>query len=325
MVRTKVGLIDLDGKLPNLALCKIAAYHKALGDTVALNDFKADKLYCSIIFQKNRKQAEDMQRLYPHMVIGGTGWDLSVKLPPEIHSCRPDYSLYSRDFIHERIKRGIGTKANKLKKAQTIVNAGIGFTSRGCIRNCEFCVVPKAEGKFRQENEIVDLLNPKSNVLTLLDNNLTADPNVLDKLQEIKERNLIVDITQGIDVRLLTPEIAKALSEVRHLRSIHYAWDLMPFEQPVLRGIDILSKHIKPYKHLCYMLTSFNTSFEEDMYRFRRLLELKVNPYVMIYNGQGDERLHHFARWVNGRIHTVCEFREYEPWAKARGQAQLFT
>lgn len=318
------GLIDLDGKLPNLALLKLSTYLKAQGHTVKLNDYKADRLYCFTVFTRSRSKAEKLLTLYPQMEIGGTGWDLTSRLPPEVHQCKPDYDLYTREDIYQRICRGIGTRASKLLKAEVIVNAGIGFTSRGCVRKCGFCVVPKAEGEFRQENEIADLLNPKSNVLTLLDNNLTADPYCLDKLREIKERGLTVDITQGIDVRLMTPEIAQALSEVKHLRSIHYAWDLMQFERPVLEGINLLSRFVKVYKHLCFMLVGFDTTFEQDMYRFRILREHKVDPYVMVYNNQGDQRNKHFARWVNGRIYKACRWEEYQPWVKAREQGVLF-
>lgn len=157
-----------------------------------------------------------------------------------------------------------------------------------------------------------------------MDNNLTADPYCLDKLREIKERDLTVDITQGIDVRLLTPEIAQALSEIKHLRSIHYAWDLMNFERPVLDGIKTLSEYVKTWKHKCFMLTGFNTTFEEDMYRFRKLRELKVDPYVMVFNDKYDTRLKHFERWVNGYFYNVCDFTDYEPWVKARAMGSLF-
>lgn len=302
---------------------KLSTYYKQQGYEVVLNEFDADLLYCSIIFDADRKKADDLKKLYPQMVIGGTGWDLETKLPSEIHNCPPDYDLYTAEFLYQRI-RGIGKKKSKIKKARVIANAGIGFTSRGCIRTCGFCVVPKAEGAFRQENEIKDLLNPRSNVLILLDNNLTADPYCLDKLQEIKERGLIVDITQGIDVRLLTPEIAQALSEIKHLRSIHYAWDLMSFERPVLEEVKILSRFIKTWKQMCFMLVGYNTTFEEDMYRFRKIREMHVNPYVMIYNNHGSRKLRHFARWVNGRIYKVCDFKDYKPWAKAQAMGSLF-
>lgn len=127
-------------------------------------------------------------------------------------------------------------------------------------------------------------------------------------------------INQGCDVRLINEDIAKALSEVKHLRSLHYAWNLMGFEKEVMEGIRTLSKYIKPYKHMCFMLVGFNTSFEEDIYRFRKLRELKVDPFVMVYNEneKGDIRLKHFARWVNSRIYKSCNFEEYTPWIKAQ-------
>lgn len=228
---------------------------------------------------------------------------------------RPDYDLYTAEDIAGRMK-GIGTRAHKLKKAAEIVNAGMGFTSRGCVRNCGFCFVLKKEGKFRHVAEIGDLINPRSNVLILHDNNLTADPYCVDKLHEIRDRKLVVDINQGCDVRLMTDDIAKAMSEVKHLRSLHYAWDLMGYEEQVMTGINILSKYVKPYRHMCFMLVGFNTSFEEDIYRFRKLVELKIDPFVMIYNQLPDVRLRHFARWVNSRIYKSCSFEDYSPWKK---------
>ncbi|MDF2889764.1 MAG: radical protein [Clostridia bacterium] len=319
-----IGLIDVDGKLPNLALMKISSFYKSLGERVEFvkQGAKYTKIYASCLFSWNRHECERILSVYPEAEIGGTGWDLNKTLPDEIESCRPDYELYTIEDILPRIKGGIASKESKIKKAEIIINAGMGFTSRGCVRNCGFCFVPPKEGQFHQVSSIGELLNSKSDVLILMDNNLTADPNVLDKLKEIKERNLIVDITQGIDVRLLTPEIAKALSEIKHLRSVHYAWDLMGYEKQVMEGIKILSQHVKLYKHLCMMLTGYNTNFEEDMYRFRKLVELGVKPYVMPYNKTYPTKKHHcFAGWVNSRKHTICSFEEFEPWVKAQSNS----
>lgn len=315
-----IGLIDIDSKIPNLALMKISNYYKELGEKVEfVEDGKEyEKIYASSIFTRSKSECEKLIEKYGDKIeIGGTGWDLKKELPIEIEKTRPDYDLYSAQEIARRM-RGIMTKERKLQKAIEIVNAGMGFTSRGCIRNCGFCFVPKKEGKFKDVAEISDLINPKSNVLILHDNNLTADPYCIDKLNEIRDRKLIVDINQGCDVRLVTDEIAHALSEVKHLRSLHYAWDLMSFENQVMDGIKILSKYIKPYRHMCFMLVGFNTTFEEDMYRFRKLTEMKIDPFVMIYNQKEDVRLKHFARWVNSRIYKKCKFEEYEPWIKAQ-------
>lgn len=66
------------------------------------------------------------------------------------------------------------------------------------------------------------------------------------------------------------------------------------------------------------MIVGYNTTFEEDMYRFKTLKGMGVDPYVMIYNKIPDPKLKHFARWVNSRIYKVCNFDEYEPWIKEK-------
>lgn len=346
-----IGLIDIDSKIPNLALMKISAFYKSIGEKVELVALSS----CRVKKIKNvgdiRKAAIDANRRYSKIFasaiftrsqyiidifmdecgdkveIGGTGsYDPKKHLLPEIDLMKPDYELYTVAEIASRIA-GIGTREHKFSKAEEIVTAGHGFSSRGCIRNCPFCMVPKCEGSFYQAADISELLNPKSNILVLHDNNLTADPNCIDKLHEIRDRKLIVDINQGCDVRLMDDDIAKAMSEVNHLRSIHYAWDLMGFENQVLDGIKTLSRYIKPYRHMCFVLVGFNTTFEEDWYRCSKLMELGIEPYVMIFNEneKGDERLKHFARWVNSRIYKACTFENYIPWKKARndGYKQL--
>lgn len=318
-----IGLIDVDGKLPNLALMKISTYYKSLGEEVEFVKSKVryEKIYASSIFTRSRKECENLKQIYGDKIeIGGTGsGDIKRALPSEIENCRPDYELYSVEAIFKRMK-GIGTREHHWKKAEEIIKSGIGFSSRGCIRNCGFCLVPKKEGAFRQDTEIKDIINPRSNIIILHDNNLTADPYCIDKLHEIRDRKLIVDINQGCDVRLMNDDIAKAMSEVKHLRSIHYAWDLMGFENQVMEGIRTLSRYIKPYRHLCFMLVGYDTSFEEDLYRFRKLTEMKIIPYVMRYDDLPDERLKHFERWVNSKIFNVCSFEKYEPWMKAQEQ-----
>lgn len=314
-------LIDVDSKITNQALMKLSSFHKSEGDKVWLNNcpVKPDKVYIATLFTWNKPKVEELLKIYPNAEVGGTGWDIKKTLPKHIENCKPDYELYQVSDIYERIKGGIGRREGKIKKAETIVNAGIGFTSRGCIRNCGFCFVPPKEGSFHQVANIKDLINPKSNVLILLDNNITADPDCIEKLHEIRDRGLIVDITQGIDVRLVTPEIAQALSEVKHLRSIHYAWDLMGFERQVIEGIKILSKFIKAYRQMCFVLTGYNTLTTEDEYRFQRLRELNIDPYIMPFNKTFPTLRHkHFTRWVNGRIYKSCKFEDYEPWIKCK-------
>lgn len=322
----KIGLIDVDSKIPNLALMKISSYYKSNGEEVEFvqDKVKYDKIFASSVFTRSNDTCEKLIAHYGDTIeIGGIGWDEKKKLPPEIEHMSPDYELYSVEQIERRIK-GPYKKERKHEKAVQLVTGGMGYTSRGCIRACGFCAVPRSEGEFRQDQEIKDLINPKSNILILNDNNFTADPYCIDKLREIRERNLTISVNQGFDIRLMNEDIALAMSNVKHLRSMCYSWDLMGYENQVLEGIRTLSRFVKPSRQMCYVLVGFNTTFQEDLYRFRKLLEMKVDPYIMVYNQIQDERLKHFARWVNGRCYTTCQFDEYKPWVKARRQLSMF-
>jgi hypothetical protein len=331
----RIGLIDFDSLLVNVAIMKLSTYHKAKGDTVLLydrtNPFPAsavDKVYVSVIFDWNRAEAAKLATVYPNAVFGGSGWDLTTTLPAEIEGLRPDYDLYTQPQIAGRI-RGQMTDTRRQAKALEIVDSGIGFLSRGCVRHCAFCVVPKKEGSLHRVANIPELLNPRSNKLVLLDNSLTANPDCVDILTEIKARKLVVDICQGIDVRMMTPEIAQALKGVKMMRSLHYAWDLMPFEKAVLQGIDVLSQQVKKWRHMCFTLVNFNTTWEEDYYRFHKLaIELDVDPYVMYFNKHKLDKtdpkqvkLLHFQRWVNRRAYKIQpDFNQYDRWVNAQAK-----
>jgi radical SAM superfamily enzyme YgiQ (UPF0313 family) len=198
-----IGLIDIDSKIPNLALMKISTYYKDKGEQVEFvqPNRKYNKIYASTILTKSKPKCLKLIKQYGDIIeIGGTGWDIKKRLSPEIEKCKADYDLYTPEMIASKM-RGISTKESKLKKATEIVNAGIGFTSRGCVRTCPFCFVPTKEGPLQQDRDLSDIINPRSNVIILHDNNMTADPDCVDKLHEIRDRGLIVDINQGCDVR----------------------------------------------------------------------------------------------------------------------------
>ena len=324
----RIGLIDLDSKLPNLAVMKIAAYHKARGDRVFFRDVPrdADRVYISGLFSKNRRQAQKVASMYSgEVLLGGTGWDFETVLPPEIENAAPDYGLYTPDLVYQRTNGGVGSRETKMKKATLLAESGLGFLYRGCSRtekSCPWCVVPKKEGGLQRVAEIDDLMNPGAEMLTLLDNNLLAAPDALDLLHALRRPDIkLVNITQGIDARLVTPELAEALGQLRYFKDmLRYAWDHPSAESAVMRGIKRLTRHISPKRQMCYMLVGHSSEFGEDMYRFKRLAGLGVSPFAMIFdfNSAGDLRLKHFARWVNGRFYKSCSFEEYRPWVRDR-------
>src|SRR5665647_2530629 len=103
----RILLIDVDSKIPNLALMKLSAWHKELGDNVALlrgsqivlTD-KPDKVYVSIVFKKNAHALDHLSSAYPDIDIdiGGSGYDLKKELPSEISTSPTDLNS-QQDFI----------------------------------------------------------------------------------------------------------------------------------------------------------------------------------------------------------------------------------
>ena len=88
--RERVLLIDIDSKIPNLALMKVSAYYKTLGDTVGFDTADPTRAYISCIFKKNKAKADSAATMlklqYPEIVIdiGGPGYSLTKTLPDEI-------------------------------------------------------------------------------------------------------------------------------------------------------------------------------------------------------------------------------------------------
>lgn len=326
-----VALFAPDSKYPNIAIMKISAWHKAQGDTVVFQPKSAqaiDRTYVSIILTESRKKARTIAALFPNTEIGGTGWDINKELPAAIEVKQPDYRLLTAADLYPMMK-GAKTREQKLQVAHDLIQAGIGFSSRGCInttKSCPYCVVPLKEKQIRHVTNIRDLMNPVygSKLVYLLDNAFVSDPYFFEKVAEIRELDLTVDIQSGIDLRRLDDEHAHALASIKHRGSLRMAWDNPNHEASVVRGIKTLRRHYKG-DCTCYVLIGFNTSPEQDILRVRKLHEMGVRPYVMRYSSPFEEleekdpmlvRNDHFKRYVNGFVYKRESFENYEPWVK---------
>ncbi len=297
----RVLLVDADSKkgFPNLVLMKLSAWYKHRGysidlikgvpSTAPLEQY--DKVFISCIFHQNKEQVLDYASQFDNVDVGGSGVDYHLSLDDDIEHIMPDYNLYAIDF-------------------------SLGFTSRGCIRNCGFCVVPEKEGMIRNNASITEFLHPLHTKVVLLDNNFQASPNWRENIDFIVEHNLKVNFNQGLDIRLLDFEFAEQLSYTNYYnwtfkrRALHFAFDDMRYEKEVWAGIDILeTAGIKLKDVLFYVLIGYNTTEKEDLYRIDSLYERGVHPYVMPYN-QHKSKL---TRWVN-RL-----YYQFVPWSVYNG------
>lgn len=292
-IQLKISLIDYNGKYQNnanLALRKIKAYYSALGHEIGFGLSNPDKIFVSKVFQDNGYQTDIGGQTCNDIEFGGPGYDVTKLLPPEIEHTCPDYE-------------GLGFS--------------MGRTSWGCPRKCEFCMTWRMEGTKTIEHSPFDEFVRHDKVL-LYDANFLNSPKCIEKIQTILDNNWKVSFNQGLDLRLMTAKIARKLASVKYYdfdfrdRRLYFAWDLMKNEKTILRGLKTILKFI-PARHLMiYILCGFDTSFEEDRYRFEKLKNLGVDPYVMLYNHTQEPQLGAFARYVNRRVYKVCSWEDYD-------------
>lgn len=299
----RIGIVQVDGKeymgqmFPNLALMKIAAYHEKQGHQVEwywgdLWNDQYDKIYASKIFSFSPMPKLPTEK----SMVGGTGVDFFNTLPTDIEAMPISYSLYPDCNFH------------------------VGFSMKGCRFNCKFCCVPKKEGRPYKYNTIDELLvNPNGgNRLMLLDNDFFGGSDWKENLERIIELNLKVCFSQGLNIRIITPDQAALLAKCRYYnvkfnqRYLSFAWDKYHDGKLIKKGIKICNDAGIPCKHMqFFVLIGFDTTHEQNMERIMTLRELGAMPFVMPYNKE-DPYQKALTRWVNHRAtFKSCTWEEY--------------
>lgn len=287
----KIGLIDVDGhNFPNLALMKISAYEKQNGNSVewCIPMKSYDRVYMSKVFTFTNDFNTCINA--KEIIRGGSGYDLKNKLPDAIEKQTPDYTIY------------------KTKEAY-------GFLTRGCPRKCKFCIVSEKEGCISKKVADLNRFWNGEKEIKLLDPNILACKDHLELLDQLIKSKANIDITQGLDCRLLTDDNTEKIKKLK-LKMLHFAWDNEKDSDLIIKKLEKFKKdtEIEMRKTRCYVLVNFDTTFKFDLERVEILKKLDYDPYVMIYNKDTAEKKYkRLQRWVNNKfIFRSCEsFEKY--------------
>lgn len=273
-----IALYNLEPKYINIALEKINLYYKQRGELVVdyypISKNQYDKIYCSSIFSWS-----DKSYVTNDMICGGSGFNLTTTLPKNIEKMKP--------------------KIN------------IGFTTRGCIRNCSFCIVPKKEGNIKITGDIYDFWDRNSNKIIILDNNILAVyEHFYAIIDQIALEKLKVDFNQGLDCRLMTVDIAEKLTQVKY-NYYRFSFDDMSIEKTVVQTIGILKRYDIKWS-MWYVLVGFNTTYKEDLYRIELLKSFDQRVFVQRYMGQTNPFYTELAGWTNQhRLFQKYTFKDF--------------
>lgn len=190
----------------------------------------------------------------------------------------------------------------------------VQFFSRGCIRKCPFCLVNKKEGYIHPVEPME--LNPKGKWIEVLDNNFFANPEWRTAVKYLQEKKQPVKF-HGVDVRIMDEEQAYWLNNLKLKNGVHIAWDLPQID--LTDRLKAMTKYIKPYKIVCYVLVGFNSTIEQDMFRLKTLKKLGIYPFVQAFRDYKNNRKptqyeKDVARWANRAwLFKAMDFEDFEP------------
>lgn len=341
------GLVDADllakgTRHPNLALLKIAGYFRdhniryelIIDDNADIS--KYHKIYVSKVFTFsslpsffNRARNEMTKAQFKvKFKCGGTGWyateedtakfireresDMSrlendPNLPGiDMKRQMPAYDLYNT-YIEEQLKHG-----KKRKYFKDYLDYSIGFLTRGCFRQCPFCV-NRLESRVLPYSDLDDFNNPDKPYIYLWDDNFLGCSSWSILLEKLKSMKKPFQFRQGLDMRLMTHEKALALSSSKY----HGDW-IFAFDKWADR--EIIEQKLRIWKHYCpqkttkfYLFCGFHVTPEgtNDLYRdililFKRieiLMRFGCLGYVMRHENYKQHELSNIyvqiARWCN--------------------------
>ena len=274
-----------------MALMRLSTWHKRQGDAVDWwNGFECyDRVYMSKVFTFTPDF--DTAINAEEIITGGTGYKDFGNLPPEIEACPPDYTLYPQ------------------------WKSAVGFLTRGCVRHCDFCIVPRKEGTIHPAATWEEIKRLDSREMILLDNNILASDHGLEQINRMGHEPVWIDFNQGLDARLITPQVAQMLARLHWIRFVRLACDTSEMLPVIQQATAYLREAgISPSRFWAYALVR---DVEEAHRRVLALRDMGVEPFAQPYRdydgGEPTEEQNAFARWVNRKsLFKICTWEEYQ-------------
>ena len=267
----RILLINVDSRW-NMAIRRMMTYYTAQGHDVEMRDLKLsgyphnrkvrvdasgyDQVYVSNIFERNayRVTVEGCDAVE----FGGIGSrNPERQLPPEVEAAKPFY------FKGEKVS--------------------YGFITRGCIRSCWFCKVPKHEGKLKVYNAVEDIVRgvPHERV-SFLDNNILAYPDHCEIFRWLIERKVKCEFNQGLDFRLVNDENLSLLAQLNYIGPYIFAFDDVRYEKLLEKKVALIKKYIPaPWRLKFYIYVHPDMGLGEIFRRVEWCRAHECLPYIM--------------------------------------------
>jgi len=254
-------------KFPPLGLMKLSSYYKSRACDVKLVhglerdlEFDADIIEITSLFTYAWKPVHEAIEFYSALIP-----DAKITVGGICASIMHD--RIQSFFPYVNVQIGLHDGAEKYMPDYDILNdvekwgewdSSILFTSRGCIRNCPFCIVPKLEGEIRSTiRDVRHFIFPGHKKVIVWDNNFLASPNWKLMLNQFIELGLKVDFNQGLDARLIDEDKAALIADLKP-ENIRMAYDIPGERNAAHRAVELFENQgIRRRRTLFYVLYNF--------------------------------------------------------------------
>lgn len=165
--------------------------------------------------------------------------------------------------------------------------------------------------------------------IKLMDANLLACKEHMELLQQLADSGAKVDFTQGLDARFINERNVELLKQI-NISMLHFAFDFMKNEKRIIEGLKIAKEtlEISERNAIVYMLTNYDTTIEQDLYRVEKIKEVGFQPDVRIYRKESLPDRHilrDLQRWCNNRfLYHSCDFMNYVPRSDGKTIKEIY-
>ena len=306
---------------PPLGLLKLSSYQQNIGNTTELAwgtgqpvNGEPDIIYVTSLFTWAWEPVWEAIRYYSLKFPKAELWlgGLYASLMPEhaaLSGVKPDHIFQG---IHPQAEFEL-PDYRLVPQWNEKEAASIVFSSRGCIRSCVFCGVPKIEGKLCLERtNIKEQIWPGHKRLIFFDNNLLASKRWENVFSQIRETGMAVDFNQGLDARLITNKVAKQISELKIDRFVRIAYDTSAVGPDVKKAIEFLkSNGVDGRNILVYLLYNFTDTPQDFWERLKNVLKLGAVAYPMRFQPVYSLKKNSYIspQWDQERLDAVATAR----------------
>lgn len=257
----------------------------------------------------------------------------------------PDYTIYNA-YIDREVEKKVDEETKKLQKKNGVVptaeeieklitkhrkkykdylDYSIGFLTRGCVRQCSFCV-NKGERSILPYSDLEDFVDDSRPFIYLWDDNFLCYKNWKELLQKLIDRGKPFQFRQGLDERIINDERAEMLSKASYHGDFIFAFDQWKDRDLIERKLKIWKRHCPTKTTKFYLFCGYELTADDDekifndvYYLFRRiqiLMSFGCLGYVMRHADYENHKLGNIytqvARWCNQpQFYKKMSFEEF--------------